>query len=153
VRPQSPSPRSPHWLRPPIRQRQTSRQRRLADRRVDTDPVVGSALSAPVPVPGTDGKVHLAYELLLTNALGQEARLTSVAAVADGKTLANLSGDGLAYWIRVLGADAPTTRFGVGVTAVVNLDVAVDQTADVPTSIEHVIGVSLARRIHRWQPP
>jgi hypothetical protein len=108
-------------------------------------PVVGSVTAAPIPVPATDGKVHLAYELLLTNASGQEVQLTSVAAVAGGKTLLTLSGDRLAYWTRVLSTDGPTTTLGIGVTAVVWLDVVVDKPADVPATIEHVIGVSLAQ--------
>lgn len=108
-------------------------------------PVVGSVLAAPIPLPATDGKIHLAYELLLTNASGQEVQLTSVAAVADGKTLLRLSGDGLAYWTRVLGTDDPTTTLGIGVTATVWLNVAVDEPADSPATIEHVIGVSLAQ--------
>ena len=39
-------------------------------------PLVARVLAAPIPVPATDGKVHLAYELLLTNALdaGRDAR-------------------------------------------------------------------------------
>ena len=41
-------------------------------------PLVGSVLAAPVPVPATDGKVHLAYEVELTNVLAQEVTLTSL---------------------------------------------------------------------------
>ena len=37
-------------------------------------PLIGSAVAAPVPVPATDGRTHLAYELQLTNALAQERR-------------------------------------------------------------------------------
>ena len=41
-------------------------------------PLVASVIAAPIPVPATDGKVHLAYELLVTNVLNQELTLTSV---------------------------------------------------------------------------
>ena len=41
-------------------------------------PIVGSVLAPPAAVPATDGKVHLAYELQLTNVLDQEVTLTSI---------------------------------------------------------------------------
>ena len=41
-------------------------------------PLLASVIAAPIPVPATDGKVHLAYELQLTNVLDQELTLTSV---------------------------------------------------------------------------
>ena len=56
-----------------------------------------------MPVPATDGKTHLAYELQLTNTLDQEVTLTSVAVHAGDKTLLTLAGDKLGYWTRVFG--------------------------------------------------
>src|SRR5689334_1419292 len=41
-------------------------------------PLTGSVLTPPIPVPATDGRVHLAYEVLLTNVLAQEVTLTSL---------------------------------------------------------------------------
>ena len=66
----------------------------------------------PIPVPATDGKVHLAYELELTNALEQEVTLTSVTVHAGDVTLLTLAGDQLGYWTRVLGTPTPTTKSG-----------------------------------------
>ena len=45
-------------------------------------PLLASVVAAPVPVPATDGKDHLAYELQLTNALSQEVTITSLAVLA-----------------------------------------------------------------------
>ena len=106
-------------------------------------PVVGSVLAPPIAVPGTDGRVHLAYELQLTNTLAQEVTLTSVAAVAGDKTLLTLAGDGLAYWTRVLGSTTPTVKLGPAQTAVVWIDVAVDEVASVPMDITHTIGLTV----------
>ena len=64
---------------------------------------MASVIAAPIPVPATDGKVHLAYELLLTNVLDQELTLTSVDVRAGDQTLLNLAGDRLTYWTRVVG--------------------------------------------------
>jgi hypothetical protein len=50
-------------------------------------PLLASVIAAPIPVPATDGKVHLAYELLLTNVLNQGLTLTSVDVRAGDQTL------------------------------------------------------------------
>src|SRR5262245_5474820 len=75
-------------------------------------PVLAELIAPPVPVPATDGKVHMAYELKLTNALGQDVTVTSLAAKAGDRTLVSLSGDKLAYWMRVAGNPTPTTKLG-----------------------------------------
>src|SRR6476619_1244228 len=58
-------------------------------------PLVAGSLAEPIPVPATDGKVHLAYELLLTNVLNHGLTLTSVDVRAGDQTLLNLAGDRL----------------------------------------------------------
>lgn len=111
-------------------------------------PVVGSVVAEPVPVPATDGKTHLAYELQLTNMLGQDAMLTSVAAVAEDRTLLTLTGDQLAHWTRVVGApDAPTGKLGPGQSALVWIDIPVQQSgpADIPTTLTHTVSFSVAK--------
>jgi hypothetical protein len=105
-------------------------------------PIVGSVLAPPMPVAATDGKTHLAYELVLTNASPQDVTLTSVTAVADGDRLLTLPGDGLAHWTRVLGNATPTTTLRSAQTALVWLDVAVDG-ANIPTEITHTVGLFL----------
>jgi Peptidase family M23 len=111
-------------------------------------PIIGSVLAAPMPVAATDGKTHLAYELVLTNASPQDVTLTSVAAVAAGDRLLTLSGDGLAQWTRVLASSTPTTTIPPAQTALVWLDVAVDGER-IPTDISHTIAITLPQP----QPP
>lgn len=108
-------------------------------------PLLASVIAPPIPVPATDGKVHLAYELLLTNVLNQELTLTSVDVRASDRTLLNLTGDRLAYWTRVFGNPQPTTKLGPSQAAAVWIDVALDQGTTVPTELEHAVGVSMAQ--------
>src|SRR5882757_3999161 len=75
-------------------------------------PLLAEVLAPPIPVPATDGKVHLAYELQLTNALGQDLTVSSVAVKAGDKTLLSLAGDRLPYWMRTLGGTEPTPKLG-----------------------------------------
>jgi Peptidase family M23 len=112
-------------------------------------PLLASVVAAPVPVPATDGKVHLAYELHLTNVLNQELTLTSVDVRAADETVLRLDGDRLAYWTRTLGNPTPTTNLGPAQSAAVWLDVALDPGAAVPAELVHAVGVSVARP----QPP
>jgi peptidase M23-like protein len=108
-------------------------------------PVVADVVAAPVPVPGTDGKVHLAYELKLTNVLDQEVTLTSVGVRAGDRTLLNLSGDRLPYWTRIIGSPSPTDKLGPAQTALVWLDVALDKETAVPTELVHLVGISVPK--------
>ena len=67
-------------------------------------PVAASVLRAPIPVPATDGRVHLAYELQVDNVLTSPATIDAVEVVGDGRSLLRLEGDALAAWIKPLGA-------------------------------------------------
>ena len=106
--------------------------------------MVASVLSAPVPVPATDGKVHLAYEVQLTNVLAQDVTLTSLVVLDRDVALLNLSGDQLANWTRIIGTPVPTTKIGPAQTAVVWLDVALDKDVAVPTALVHAVGLSMS---------
>jgi hypothetical protein len=112
---------------------------------VQATPVIASVIAAPVPVPTTDGKVHLAYELQLTNVLGGDITLKSLSVKAAGKQLLSLDGKGLAYWTRALGAGTvPTDVLHPGQAGIVWLDVVLDGAAPVPTELTHTFVVALA---------
>ncbi|MGE0780898.1 M23 family metallopeptidase [Mycolicibacterium sp.] len=106
-------------------------------------PLVARVLAAPIPVRGTDGKVHLAYELALTNTLAQDVTVTSVDVRADGRTLLSLPGDRLAHWTRIIGNPGPTTVIGPAQTAFVWLDAALPPDKAVPDQLVHAIGISV----------
>jgi hypothetical protein len=112
-------------------------------------PLLASAVAPPIPVPATDGHIHLAYELQLTNVLPQELTLTSLAVVAGEQTLLTLSGDRLGYWTRIIGTPTPTATLGPGQTALVWLDVALDRSAAIPGNLAHAIGIAVPQP----QPP
>lgn len=111
-------------------------------------PLIGSALASPIPVPATDGRTHLAYELTLTNTLGGNATLNSLSAQAGDRNLLTLSGDNLKYWTRTLGNSAvPTNVIGPGQTAIVWLDVVLDNGAQPPTDITHSVDLNVSQPI------
>jgi Peptidase family M23 len=121
-------------------------------------PILGSVVAEPIPVSATDGKEHLAYELKLTNALGQDVSLSSLAVVSGDRTLLSLSGDELAYWTRVMGNPAPTTTLGPGQSALVWLDVALERPAGggppgIPSTVSHAIGLVATKPSPPLVPP
>ena len=108
-------------------------------------PVLAEVVAAPIPVPATDGAVHLAYELTLTNAMGSDVTLESVVVEGGDKMLLSLDGDRLAYRTRVLGGGPATVAFGPAQAGTVWLDVVLDKGAPVPTELTHSIRVRLSK--------
>ncbi|MGK2882617.1 MAG: M23 family metallopeptidase [Mycobacterium sp.] len=111
-------------------------------------PVTGSVVAAPIPVPGTDGRIHLAYEVDLVNRMPDEVTITSLAVLAGDTALLSLSGDQLSSWMRVAGN--PTNKLGPGQAGIVWLDVAVDRPADgpepaIPANLIHAVGIEAAK--------
>lgn len=104
-------------------------------------PVLAHTLGDPVPAPSTDGKVHLAYELQLLNALGQPATIESVDVLGDGESLLKLEGDSLAPWMKPLGGPFGERTLAAGGGALVWLDVVVDSLDDVPAQLTHEITI------------
>lgn len=105
-------------------------------------PIIASVLAPPVPVRGTDGLVHLAYELLVTNMVGQPATFTSIRAVAGDATLQALTGDEIGAWFRATTSPMGATVLAPGQQGIVWIDATVATEADVPATIEHVIEVT-----------
>jgi hypothetical protein len=113
----------------------------------DFSPVVGEVLAEPAAFPATDGEVHIAYELLLSNVLSQDIALDSVSVLAGDETLLELDGSDILPWIRIYGGQAGSTTLGPGQRALVWLDVTVPTMADVPEQLAHRIQISPTEEI------
>jgi len=102
-----------------------------------------------MPVEGTDGVFHLAYELLLTNTTPIDADVTTVQ-VRDARThqvLLTLTGPTLtANMDRLLAGivSSPSTTIGGSSVGIVWLDVHVGSRARVPRALEHRVVATLA---------
>ncbi|WP_019971783.1 M23 family metallopeptidase [Mycobacterium sp. 141] len=117
-------------------------------------PVIGSVIADPVPVPTTDGRTHLAYELMLTNTMPADVTLTSLTASAGDRKLLTLSGDNLKYWTRLVAYPAVGINvLGPGQSAYVWLDVIANDSAQVPTELTHTIDVEVSKPMPPLIPP
>jgi murein DD-endopeptidase MepM/ murein hydrolase activator NlpD len=97
---------------------------------------------APTPVKA-DGKIHLLYELHVTNFRARNLELTRVEVLKDGANnspLASYEGAELSSRLARPGApaDLPDKRvIGGGMRAVIFLDISADTQADVPRALLH----------------
>jgi len=108
-------------------------------------PLLARVLAAPVPVPATDGRTHLVYELLLTNSMNQDVTVDSVLVrPGAGDPLLTLAGAELAGRTRVLGTTTPTATLGPSQSALVWLDV-ITENGQAPTELDHQVRVRLTQ--------
>lgn len=101
-------------------------------------------LTRPQPVLGTDGKRHIAYELVLTGSTPVSLKVTRVK-IRDAdskKVLQTLSGKALASHLTTIGdPQTPLKRSIIGPSeaAVLWLDVRLPSTAKRPARLDHVV--------------
>lgn len=105
-------------------------------------PLVASVLAEPLVAQSSDGQNHLAYELFLTNTIGQEITLNSLTVLGDGAELLQLDGQNLLPWTRALGSPSPGQVLAAGQSATVILDVALPEGDAIPQVLSHVIDFS-----------
>lgn len=116
-------------------------------------PVLADVVAAPVPVPATDGRVHLAYELLLTNTSPGPVTVDSIAVMGPAGPLLELSGTGLTYWTRTMGTRISTGELGPGQRSIVWLDVKLDAGAAAPQQLSHRVVVKVPNPMPPLVPP
>ena len=112
-------------------------------------PVTASVVAPPHPVLASDGRRHLAYELLLINrSFNPPAQVTlrGVQALAGGKVVGSLSGKSLAAVTFPFGDTEPGSVLSKGEAAYVMMDVSFPRGAKVPRRLTHRLSISL-------QPP
>lgn len=122
-------------------------------------PLLISALApAPIPVTGTDGKVHVVYELEVLNFSPRDAtptRLETLDGGPDGEVVSILEGDALAdQTLVVLGSAGGSIP--VGGTGVVLVDDVYDSRDDVPISVTNrlsaTFGPPVPELADAWAP-
>lgn len=111
----------------------------------------------PIPVTGTDGKVHVAYELSVLNSGPRPATITKVDTLADGPEGAAVATIGQqevvarTLLIPNLLPD-PVTEIPAGRTAVLVLDDVYDSRTKVPAAVTHRLAVTLGKAAPEYQP-
>jgi Peptidase family M23 len=114
-------------------------------------PLAASTLTTPTAVLGTDGKQHIAYELVLTNATAEAAKVERLEVRAPGvkRPLAKIVGAQLTADMTRLGGlpegapPAEATTIPAASVGVVWLDVTLPASAPVPSRLEDRVTATL----------
>jgi hypothetical protein len=88
-----------------------------------------AASNPPEAVFGSDGREHVEYDLVLTNAFSGDATLGVVSVHADDKPALTLAGDGLAAATHKLFTSDPTATIAPGSTAFTQVDLVQPRSA------------------------
>jgi hypothetical protein len=88
-----------------------------------------TAAGPPRHVYGSDGRTHVDYDLLITNAFTAEVTLSSLAVSGDGTTLLRLTGEALAEHPFEIVGGTPSDRIPASATRVPLVDVALPHSA------------------------
>ena len=107
-------------------------------------PLLDSTLSVPRWFSGTDGKAHLVYELLLTNAIPAPVTLSAleVRDADTGATLIRLAGDSLrAATSLATSPDTPAVVLPPASVGVVWLDIPLADAGAIPAAIKHKLTI------------
>jgi hypothetical protein len=109
-------------------------------------PLVVMPLISPDPVLGADGKVHLAYEIVLVNMAPGDIGLEKVETLdaASGAVLGTMEGDGLAQMLKFNGGNKGITLSGGG-SGTLFMDVTLANDATVPKAIKHRFNIDVAK--------
>lgn len=109
-----------------------------------TTALLVSSIHDPLRVTGSDGMVHLEYDLVLTNVFTSPVTITAIDVLTlDGKSLLRLEGDALRATTRPLIGTAPTDVVpqSGALAAIIDVVVSPDQ---VPERLTHRITYDLA---------
>jgi len=102
------------------------------------------------PVPTTDGKRHLVYELFATNVATQGTRITRIDVVdpeCAQTPLASYTGDALTRLLLIDAGDVATGTIAAGAHAAVFLDLAFPAATKLPSRLAHRISTAPAVEI------
>jgi hypothetical protein len=107
-------------------------------------PVIQSVPSPPQWYPGDDGRIHLQYELMLTNTVPLAVDVTEVEVEGDGREILTLTGDVLEAALSPLGSETgSSTTMPASAVAVVWLDLSFESRRRLPTQVRHRLTVDV----------
>ncbi len=114
-------------------------------------PVTAEVLSTPQPFPGSDGRRHIAYELMVSNVLPigpvetpYTGSIGSIETLGNGKVLDSLTGDELTLRSIPFGATEPGAVLSGGRSGFILMDVSLPMKAKLPKRLVHRFRVSVS---------
>ena len=109
-------------------------------------PLVTSVLATPIPVKGSDGRYHLVYELLVTNAYKLDSKILSFEVLDAGdyeNVLASFTGQEVSNIMQLVGTRAAINSLEPGQSGVIFVTFSVDTINDIPANLIHRIAITV----------
>ncbi len=104
-------------------------------------PLLLSVRDAPTPFTGSDGRVHLVYELWLTNFSSGDVAIDKVDVLSNDAVLQSLDAAAVAARLQAAGAREPLKTMAQATTALLFFDVALEPGTAIPKQISHRIAL------------
>jgi len=107
-------------------------------------PLLLEVQAAPIPFLGSDGHIHLVYELWITNFSAREAVVETAAVLGDDKILESLDGVAVANRLQPAGRRDTSATMAASTQALLFLHVVLPADAAIPRLLSHRISVRVA---------
>jgi hypothetical protein len=104
-------------------------------------PLLLKVEDAPVPFVGSDGRVHLVYELWTTNFSSGDITVEKVEVFGDGKVLASLDAAAIAGRLQAAGKRTSAGTLAASVQALLFLHVTLGEGAAIPSRLSHRVAI------------
>ncbi len=107
-------------------------------------PLLLSVQDAPIPFMGSDGQIHLVYELGMTNFSSAEIAVEKVEVVGDGSVLQTLDTTAVAGRLQPAGSRASAGALAKSAHGLLFLDLALAPGSKVPAELSHRVSLRVS---------
>jgi hypothetical protein len=107
----------------------------------DITPLLLAVHDAPIPFTGSDGRVHLVYELWMTNFSSANVAVEEVEVLGDGNMLQTLDASAVARRLQPAGLRESAGTLGKSTQALLFLNVNLASGVEIPKQITHHVSV------------
>jgi hypothetical protein len=104
-------------------------------------PLLLDILDAPVPFMGSDGRIHLVYELWVTNFSSADVVVEKVEVLSDGEVLQSLDGAAVAGRLQAVGQRESSGTLTRSVQAILFMHVTLGEKAEIPRKLSHRVTI------------
>jgi Peptidase family M23 len=112
-----------------------------ADERESLTPLLLAVQDAPVPFMGSDGRVHLVYELWMTNFSSGNTAVEKVEVLGDGAVIQSLDTADVVRRLQPAGVREPAGTLAKSAQALLFLNVTLASEAGIPHQVSHRVTV------------
>ncbi len=107
-------------------------------------PLLLAVHDAPMPFRGSDGRMHLVYELWITNFSSAESTVEGVDVLGDGRPVATLDAPAVSGRLQPAGRRDPTGTIASSATSLLFVHVVLPAGGPVPAKLSHVVRAEVA---------